>query len=54
MSNRPDTKKATIYCSLTQAEAAAIRQLTAMDVRVYFNQVITQKTVEWADIQDQF
>jgi mannose/fructose/N-acetylgalactosamine-specific phosphotransferase system component IIB len=54
MSNRPDTKKATMYCSLTIAEQNAIRSLAAMGVRVYFNQVISQKFVEWADIAQQF
>ena len=54
MSSRPNTKKATIYCSLTVPEQQAVWQLSAMGVRVYFNQVITQKTVEWGDIQAQF
>jgi mannose/fructose/N-acetylgalactosamine-specific phosphotransferase system component IIB len=54
MSNRPNTIKATMYCSLTSAEQDAIKALTALGIRVYFNQVISQKTVEWSDIQHQF
>ncbi|HWQ05962.1 MAG TPA: PTS sugar transporter subunit IIB [Feifaniaceae bacterium] len=54
MSNRPISKKATMYCSLTPNEAVAVRQLAFLGVRVYFNQVISQKAVEWAEVEQQF
>jgi len=54
MSNRPNAKKATMYCSLTKDEAVAVRQLAFLGVRVYFNQVISQKAVEWTEIEFQF
>jgi len=51
MSSRKDTVKATMYAYLTEREIVAIEELTAMGVRVYFNQIIDQKTEEWADIK---
>ena len=54
MSNRPNAKKATMYCSLTPNEAVAVHQLAFLGVRVYFNQVISQKAVEWAEVEPQF
>ncbi len=54
MSNRPNAKKATMYCSLTPDEVVAIRQLAFLGVRVYFNQVISQKAVEWTELEPQF
>ena len=50
ISNRPNTKKATMYCYLTPEETEAIQQLDALGVRVYFNQVTDQPTVEWKDM----
>ena len=52
MSNRPNTKKATMYCYLTDSETAAVEKLCDLGVRVYFNQVTDQKTVEWKEIKE--
>jgi len=52
MSSRKGSKKATLYAYLTDEEIAALNKLTEMDIRVYFNQVIDQKTEEWIDIKD--
>lgn len=49
MGSRKDAKKVTMYCYLTQEEADAAKQLSDAGVRVYFNQVVGQPTVEWAD-----
>jgi len=46
MSNRKNTMKATNYAYLTPDEVEAIRSLDKMDVRVYFNQILEQKTIE--------
>ncbi len=54
MSNRPGAIKATMYAYLARAEADAVKALTKKGIRVYFNQVISQKAVEWAEIQDRF
>lgn len=54
MSNRPDSIKVTLYASLTKEEASAISEIVSMGIRVYFNQVIDQITIEWDDIKDKF
>lgn len=54
MSNRPKTTKVTEYAYLLPDEAAAIKALDAEGIRVYFNQVINQKTVEWKDVAADF
>ncbi len=51
MSNRKDTKKATMYAYLNDEEITALNTLSDLGVRVYFNQVIDQKTEEWSDIR---
>ena len=43
MSNRNNTTKVTSYAYLLDNEVNAIKELTEMGVRVYFNQVIDQK-----------
>jgi mannose/fructose/N-acetylgalactosamine-specific phosphotransferase system component IIB len=54
MSNRKQTTKATSYAYLLENEAAAIRTLAKMGVRVYFNQVLGQKVIEWKEIESEF
>ena len=51
LSNRPDTKKATMYAYLNEEEIEALDTLSSLGVRVYFNQVIDQKSEEWRDIR---
>ncbi len=47
MSSRKDTTKVTLYAYLTAGEIAALDEMTAMGVRVYFNQLLEQRTEEW-------
>jgi len=51
MSSRKNSKKATMYAYLTAEEITALDQLSDSGVRVYFNQVIDQKSEEWSDIK---
>jgi len=43
--------KITDYCRLTQTELSAVEQMATLGVRVYFNQVIDQRVVEWAEVR---
>ena len=52
MSSRKETKKITMYAHLNQEERTALDSLSAKGVRVYFNQVIDQKSEEWLDIRN--
>ena len=51
MSNRKDSKKATMYAYLNTEEIDALNAISDLGVRVYFNQVIDQKSEEWLDIR---
>jgi mannose/fructose/N-acetylgalactosamine-specific phosphotransferase system component IIB len=51
MSSRKNTKKATLYAYLSDEEITALDELMNMGVRVYFNQVIDQRSDEWKDIR---
>ena len=50
MSSRKDTTKITLYAYLTAEEISAINKLKESGIRVYFNQVIDQKTEEWSEL----
>jgi mannose/fructose/N-acetylgalactosamine-specific phosphotransferase system component IIB len=54
VSNRRGTAKATMYAYLTLEEASALDEISAMGVRVYFNQVTDQKFEEWTKIRSVF
>lgn len=54
MSNRKNTTKVTPYAYLLKEEADAIKSLAEMGVKVYFNQVIDQKRVEWEEVKNLF
>lgn len=51
MSSRKGAKKATMYAYLMTEEIAAIDEMTAMGVRVYFNQTTDQRTEEWERVR---
>ena len=51
MSSRKNTGKATMYAYLSDEEIADIDEMSAMGVRVYFNQTIDQKTEEWEKVK---
>jgi len=51
MSSRKGAVKATMYAYLTDEEVSAVDEMTAMGVRVYFNQTIDQKTDEWTNLK---
>jgi len=52
MSSRPGAAKATMYAYLTKEEADAAEKISESGIRVYFNQVVSQGAVEWADVRD--
>jgi len=52
MSSRKQTKRITLYAYLTDNEITAVDKLSALGIRVYFNQVIDQKTEEWSDLKN--
>ena len=54
MSNRKNTKEATPTAFLLPDEAAAIKELAADNVHIYFRQLPSQKTIEWDDIKNNF
>ena len=51
MSSRKNSRKATMYAYLTDEEIEAIDELSNMGIRVYFNQIIEQKTEEWSTVK---
>ena len=51
MSSRKNTKKATMYAYLTDEESAALDEMARMGIRVYFNQILEQKTEEWENVK---
>ena len=53
-SYRPDTTKVTTYAYLSKEEMDAVNQLVERKVRVYFNQTIDQKIIEWNEVKDLF
>ncbi len=54
MSKRPGTVAATRTIHLLPEEAHAIEELTQKGVRVYFQQVPTEKAVEWSEVRAKF
>jgi mannose/fructose/N-acetylgalactosamine-specific phosphotransferase system component IIB len=46
--------KITDYCRLDKPELCAVEKMAALGVRVYFNQVIDQRAVEWTDVRLRF
>lgn len=54
MSKRPGTISVTRAVHLLPKEAEAVHRMDEMGIRVYFRQVPTEKTVEWAQIQKKF
>jgi mannose/fructose/N-acetylgalactosamine-specific phosphotransferase system component IIB len=54
ISYRPDTRKITTYAYLTSEEMDTVNQLIERRVRVYFNQTIDQKIIEWNEVRDLF
>ena len=53
-SYRPGTTKVTTYAYLSKEEMDAVNQLVERKVRVYFNQTIDQKIIEWNEVKDLF
>lgn len=51
MSSRPNTKKATLYAYLTDADIEAIEAMAGLGVHVYFNQTKDQRTEEWTRVK---
>lgn len=49
-----DSIRITDYCRLTKTELCAVQDLAGLGIRVYFNQVIDQRIVEWADVRSRF
>ncbi|HWS44200.1 MAG TPA: PTS sugar transporter subunit IIB [Pseudoflavonifractor sp.] len=54
MSNRKGSISVTYAAHLIPEEAAAIKELAADHVHVYFRQIPSQKTVEWDEVKDKF
>lgn len=52
MSNRKESKKATMYAYLMENEIQAIEELSNMGVRVYFRQVAEQDEIPWEKISN--
>ncbi len=52
ISYRPDTVKVTPYAYLSREEIDAIEKIEERRVRVYFNQTIDQKIIEWNEVKD--
>ncbi len=52
ISYRPDTVKVTPYAYLSREEIDAIKKIEERRVRVYFNQTIDQKIIEWNEVKD--
>lgn len=52
MSNRKDTKKATMYAYLLANEIEAIEELSNLGIRVYFRQVSEQEEIDWVKIKN--
>lgn len=52
ISYRPDTVKVTSYAYLSTEEINAVRKIEERRVRVYFNQTIDQKIIEWNEVKD--
>lgn len=51
---RPDTKKITTYAYLSKEEIDAVNEIVERKVKVYFNQTIDQKIIEWNEVEDLF
>ena len=54
ISYRPDTKKVTTYAYLSKEEVDAVNQIVERRIRVYFNQTIDQKVIEFNEVKDLF
>lgn len=52
ISYRPHTVKVTPYAYLSREEIDAIKKIEERRVRVYFNQTIDQKIIEWNEVKD--
>ena len=51
VSNRKNTRKATMYAYLTDEEVMALDEMASMGIRVYFNQINDQNTEEWENVK---
>ena len=51
MTRRPDTVKVNASIHLTNEEIEAVKGLDEKGIRVYFRQVPSQPTIEWADVK---
>jgi len=52
ISYRPDTVKVTPYTYLSREEIDAINKIEERRIRIYFNQTIDQKVIEWNEVKD--
>ncbi len=52
ISYRPDTVKVTPYAYLSREEIDAIKKIEERRIRVYFNQTLDQKIIEWNEVKD--
>ncbi|HAF61691.1 MAG TPA: PTS mannose/fructose/sorbose transporter subunit IIB [Anaerolineaceae bacterium] len=52
ISYRPDTIKVTSYTYLSTEEIEAVNEIAERRVRVYFNQTIDQKIIEWNEVKN--
>ncbi|MDU5110804.1 MAG: PTS sugar transporter subunit IIB [Clostridium sp.] len=53
MSNRNGTIKAAYFANLLKKEIESIEELTNIGVRVYFQQVVEEKPVEWVNVRNE-
>ena len=49
-----DAIRITDYCRLNKTELCAVQDLAKLGIRVYFNQVIDQRILEWTDVRSRF
>jgi mannose/fructose/N-acetylgalactosamine-specific phosphotransferase system component IIB len=52
ISYRPETTRVTPYTYLSREEIDAINEIEERRVRVYFNQTIDQKFIEWNEVKN--